>query len=244
MIEPVPDQADQGVFVVAATKSWNRRVFDERLRTLPGRWLLVDDREGLTLDFLQAAAPDVVFFLHWSWLVPKEILDLYECIGFHLGDVPYGRGGSPLQNLVARGHHETYLTAFRLTKEFDAGPVYAKRRVSLEGGAEEIYIRASEIAASVVAELVQEPKEPVPQEGEAVVFERRTPADSEIPQLSDLRKMHDFIRMLDAEGYPLAYLNHQGFRFEFYRSTLYEGRIEASVRIQPLTADSAHPNGT
>ncbi len=43
--------------------------------------------------------------------------------------------------------------------------------------------------------------------------------------------MHDFIRMLDAEGYPRAFLQHSGFRFEFSRSALYDGRVVADVTI-------------
>lgn len=229
---------DQRTFVVAATKSWNRRIFDERMTGLPGGWLLVTHKDRLTLEFLAGADPAVVFLWHWNWLVPEEILERYECIGFHLGDLPYGRGGSPLQNLIVRGHRETYLTAFRLTPEFDAGPVYAKRRISLEGGAEEIYIRAAELAATMTAELAAEPASPTPQAGEAVVFERRTPADSRIPNVSDLAGLHDFIRMLDAEGYPPAYLEHEGLRYAFRRSTLYEGRIEATVEISVTPKDT------
>jgi len=35
-------------------------------------------------------------------------------------DVPYGRGGSPLQNLIVRGHTETKLTALRCVRDLDA----------------------------------------------------------------------------------------------------------------------------
>lgn len=37
--------------------------------------------------------------------------------------------------------------------------------------------------------------------------------------------------MLDAEGYPRAFLSHAGYRFEFSRSALYDGRIVADVQI-------------
>lgn len=32
---------------------------------------------------------------------------------FHMTNFPYGRGGSPLQNLMKRGHHTTTITALR-----------------------------------------------------------------------------------------------------------------------------------
>ena len=41
-------------------------------------------------------------------------------------DLPYGRGGSPLQNLIARGFLETKISAILVEKQLDAGPVYLK----------------------------------------------------------------------------------------------------------------------
>jgi methionyl-tRNA formyltransferase len=40
--------------------------------------------------------------------------------------------------------------------------------------------------------------------------------------------------MLDAEGYPRAFLEYGGFRLEFSRSALYDGRIVADVKIEKL----------
>jgi len=37
------------------------------------------------------------------WIILKEIFENYEIILFHMTDLPYGRGGSPLQNLIVRG---------------------------------------------------------------------------------------------------------------------------------------------
>ena len=62
-------------------------------------------------------------------------------------------------------------------------------------------------------------------------FRRRKPEESEITKLDSLDRLHDFIRMLDAEGYPRAFLSHAGYRFEFSRSALYEGQVVADVKI-------------
>ena len=40
--------------------------------------------------------------------------------------------------------------------------------------------------------------------------------------------------MLDAEEYPHAYIEHQGFKYSFRRSALYDGRIIADVIITPV----------
>lgn len=225
-------------FVVVGSRPWNRRVFDETIAHLAGRWHYIGTQEELTAAALHEVAPRYVFFLHWSWKVPAEIIRDYECVCFHMTDVPYGRGGSPLQNLIVRGHRRTKLTALRMTERFDEGPVYLKRDLCLEGNAEEIFIRATRLSAEMIEQIVAEEPEPVAQTGDAVVFKRRTPAESEVPSLPTLQALHDFIRMLDAQGYPRAYLEHGGFRYEFRQAALYSGRVEAGVTITPIEDSS------
>jgi methionyl-tRNA formyltransferase len=218
-------------YLVLGCKPWNRRLFEESLRVLPGRWAYVDTTNALTGDFVRKLSPRYIFFLHWSWKVPEQIVKRFECVCFHMTDVPFGRGGSPLQNLIARGHRETKLTALRMTAEFDAGPVYLKEPLSLEGGAEEIYIRAGQLSAKMIESIVREEMTPVAQEGKPVNFKRRRPAESEIANPESLEALYDFIRMLDADGYPRAFFHHSGMRYELSRPALYDGRIVADVKI-------------
>jgi methionyl-tRNA formyltransferase len=218
-------------YLVLGCKPWNHRLFDESLSLLPGRWTYADSPKALTFDFVRKLSPRYLFFLHWSWKVPEQIVKQFECVCFHMTDVPFGRGGSPLQNLIVRGHRETRLTALRMTEEFDAGPVYMKEPLSLEGGAEEIYLRAGRLSAKMIQHIVREEMTPVSQEGKAVNFKRRTPPQSEVTNPASLEELYDFIRMLDADGYPRAFLDYSGMRFEFSRPALYDGRIVADVKI-------------
>lgn len=218
-------------YIVAGAKSWSRRVFDEVISTYPGRWQYVNRPDDLDSATVSRLAPRYIFFLHWSWKVPSKITSEYECVCFHMTDVPYGRGGSPLQNLIVRGHRDTKLTALRMEEGLDSGPVYLKEGLSLEGSAEEIFIRASYLAADMIRRIIDERPVPRPQSGEVVVFKRRSPAESEIGELSDLQALHDFVRMLDAEGYPRAFLEQGAFRYEFSRASLRSGSVVADVKI-------------
>jgi methionyl-tRNA formyltransferase len=229
-------KVDEQFFIVAGCKPWNRRVYDELIAHFPGEWLFVSNPEQLN-DGLIDSHPRYLFFLHWTWIVPKDIIQKYECVCFHMADVPYGRGGSPLQNLILRGQHQTKLTALRMIKELDAGPVYFKEDLSLEGNAEEIYIRATYLSAQMIQRIIEEHPQPIPQEGDAVIFRRRKPSESQIQQLSSIQSLYDFIRMLDAEDYPHAYLEYAGFRYEYHRAALYDGRIIADVTISPIIED-------
>jgi methionyl-tRNA formyltransferase len=221
-------------YLVVGCKPWNRRLFSEIARSHPGRWEYLDALPELTVSRLRELRPRYVFFLHWSWKVPEDITREFECVCFHMTDVPFGRGGSPLQNLIARGHRRTKLTALRMTRGMDEGPVYGKEELSLEGNAEEIYIRAGELSARMLGEIAAREPEPVPQTGTPVEFKRRKPEESRMPASATLGQTHDHIRMLDADGYPPAFLDHQGFRYSFRRSALYDGRIVADVTITPL----------
>ncbi len=218
-------------YLVLGCKPWNRRIFDEAIRQLPGRWNYIGSPADLSLDLVDKISPRYIFFLHWSWKVPEEIVTRFECVCFHMTDVPFGRGGSPLQNLIARGLRETKLTALRMTTEFDAGPVYQKEPLSLEGGAEEIFLRAGRLSATMIQRIIREEMTPVEQQGEVVSFRRRKPEESRIASPASLAQLYDFIRMLDADGYPHAFLEHAGFRFELSRPALYDGRIVADVKI-------------
>ena len=226
--------SSQRHYIVAGTKPWNRQVFHEVVVAYPGTWRFISTPDRLKLEQVEDFVPRYIFFVHWSWKMPPEIIRNYECVNFHMTDVPYGRGGSPLQNLIIRGHRHTKLTALRMVEDFDAGPVYMKEDLSLEGNAEEIYLRSSFLAAKMIGRIVEEQMQPVPQKGEPVIFKRRRPQESRIPQLGSLQALHDFIRMLDAEGYPRAFLEHQGFRYEFSRAAFYSGRIAADVTITPV----------
>lgn len=90
-------------------------------------------------------------------------------------DLPFGRGGSPLQNLIVRGINETQLTALRCVAALDAGPIYMKRRLSLFGTDEEILLRASKLTEEMIESIVSEQPTPQPQVGGADKFRSAHP---------------------------------------------------------------------
>jgi methionyl-tRNA formyltransferase len=186
----------------------------------------------LNMDYLQELNPEYIIFPHWSWIIPKEIHSQFECVIFHMTDLPYGRGGSPLQNLIVRGHKETMLTALKCVAELDAGPIYLKESLSLDGTAEEILQRASGLMSDMIVRIVENKPEPVPQSGEVVEFKRRLPEDSDISALESLVQVYDYIRMLDADGYPAAFLDVKNFHLEFNEAILNGDHIEAKVRVR------------
>lgn len=221
-------------FVIVSEKSWNSQLLDRLDKQFPNdSWTLINKREDLTVDNLNQLHPDKVFVPHWSYIIPASIYNDFECIVFHMTDLPFGRGGSPLQNLIVRGYKETKVSALRVVNVLDGGDIYLKKSLPLYGTAEEIYMRANDVIEQMITEIVKNNLTPIPQQGKVVEFKRRKPAESNIAELDSIEQVYDYIRMLDAEGYPNAFLECGNFRLEFSRASLKaDNSIVADVKIR------------
>ncbi len=215
-------------YIVASCKPWHKAAYEKFIKQHKGSWHWVDSPTDLN-EVLTKVKPRYIFFLHWNWKVPKEVWQPYECICFHMTDLPYGRGGSPLQNLILAGHKETKLTALRMVEELDAGPIYTKRDLSLQGRAEDIYIEAGLISFEIIEWMIQENPTPVEQQGEPTFFQRRKPVQSQLPDTKDVSALYDFIRMLDAESYPPAFIEYGRIRLNFSNAQLEDNMLKATV---------------
>ena len=217
-------------YVFAGCKPWHMENFRMLRKKCHEQWIYVSHPHSL-VSVLAKNRPRYIFFPHWSWKVPRSIWLNHECVCFHMTDVPYGRGGSPLQNLILRGHTKTKITALRMAGEMDAGPVYIKRNLSLRGRAQDIYKRAGKICASMVRQIVKQQPKPFPQKGRVVKFQRRKPNESRLPKLGTLSRWNNWIRMLDADTYPRAFLEYGDFRLELHSAVDRKSTLEAKVVI-------------
>lgn len=217
--------------IVAGRRASNKVLFDAWTKEPTRRWLFAGSEEELLVLLDNEPNVSKVFFLHWSRKVPDSITRNYECINFHMTDLPYGRGGSPLQNLILAGHDWTKVSAFRMNENLDGGPVYLKRDLNLSGSAEEILTRCTIMSLEMVNQIVRDDIRPIPQSGEVVKFQRRTPEQSELPTGGSAQQLYDFIRMLDAEGYPRAFLRRGNQVLVFRNAKLVNGRLTSEVEF-------------
>ncbi|HEV8512084.1 MAG TPA: formyltransferase family protein [Cyclobacteriaceae bacterium] len=218
--------------IVIANSNPIYRSIEEKCKDLFGS-MVFTKKDELTTEALQDLNPDFVFFLHWSYIIPKEIHRKFKCVVFHMTDLPFGRGGSPLQNLIIRGFKDTVISAIRVEEGIDTGPVFLKKGLQLTGSAEEIFIRAGAIMFDMIQEIIDRNLIPVPQVGEVTLFKRRTPSESNVQFILEKEKMYDMIRMLDADNYPKAFLETEFFKFEFSRASLKSDCVIAEVKIIP-----------
>ena len=220
-------------YIILSEKSWHNSLCQTLADSLQGKWIRISKKEEFTKEILTELKPDIIFIPHWSYIITPEIFKNFECIVFHMTDLPFGRGGSPLQNLIASGYKETMISALKVERGIDTGNIYLKKKLSLHGKASEIFERASLVIKEMIEEIVLNKPIPQLQQGEPVFFKRRVKNDGEISSLVELEKVFDYIRMLDCESYPNAFLETTHFRFEFFNAFLSDTDkyITANVRI-------------
>jgi methionyl-tRNA formyltransferase len=217
--------------IIACQRTWCSQLAERLEKKTTSTFHFIQDSSSLNVQYLERLDPEFLFFPHWSNIIPASIYEKYPCVIFHMTDLPYGRGGSPLQNLIVQGHTETVVSAIQCVKELDAGPVYLKKPLSLLGSAEEIYIRANKLIEEMIVEILREQPQPSVQVGEVINFQRRKPEQGDWSNVESLEQVFNHIRMLDAEGYPPAFVKVGAFRLEFKRASLRTNCVHADVKI-------------
>ena len=185
----------------------------------------------LSEDLLAAFDPQLIFFVHWHWIVKDWVYEKYESIVFHTAPLPYGRGGSPIQNLILRGFEEAPVCAIKMTGELDAGPIYTKRNISLRGPLKSIFSEIDDAINQAIIEISETNIKPVEQQGEPVIFKRLGHADNEIPNESSLSEIYDRVRMLDHPDYPDAYIKYGDMVLQFSNADMEGDTLSLSCKI-------------
>ena len=219
-------------YIIARSKSWDSQLLKRLGKVTGEEFYEITEKDALDIDFIRNINPKYIFFPHWSYHISSDIYKEFECVIFHMTDLPFGRGGSPLQNLIVRGMENTKVTALKCVEVVDAGPIYLKTDLSLLGTAEEIYIRASKIVENMILEILSKAPQPKPQIGDVTLFDRRKPKDGNLKATKNLDQIFDMIRMMDAKDYPLAFLEDDNFRLEFSRASFKGDYIDADVKIR------------
>lgn len=224
--------------IIATTKSWNINRAKDFIKANKHKYkitLITRPKDLQNLD-IKIINPKYIFFPHWSWIIPKKIHEVYDCVVFHITDLPFGRGGTPLQNLISRGIYSTKISALKVDEGLDTGPIYFKKNLTIKiGNAEEILTKVSTIIFQVmIPTLLEKNLTPKPQKGKVISFSRRKPIESNIQtaSLKSIDQLHDFIRMLDGEGYPAAFIDlDNDFRITFKEAKLKHGEVTGKFKI-------------
>jgi len=172
---------------------------------------------------------DLIIFLGWSWIIPKEITNRYTCIGIHPSDLPKYRGGSPIQNQIINGVTKTKISLMTVSEKLDGGDIWLKHDLDLSGENIEIIFKEIEKSSIILFNnffrLYPNIKPAKQDLKKGSYFKRRTPSQSKIA-LDDfsnksLEEIYNTIRCLTAP-YPNAYIEDNKGNKLFFKSVYYK----------------------
>ncbi len=178
------------------------------------QYVLFTDKKSCNKEFLDAFNPTLILFYGWSWMVPKKIVDTYDCICLHPSPLPLYRGGSPIQNQIQNSETDSRVSLFKMDEGMDTGPVYPMSyHISLMDPLNIIFdnirIGGEMLTTFMLEDLLNGDLKFSDQGKGATTFKRLKPEDSEIKPQDFLKHNASFlynkIRSLE-EPYPECFI--------------------------------------
>ena len=194
----------------------------------------VSFKKEISETFIRKYKPDIIFFLHWSKKIHEKIYSNYLCIQFHCSDLPKFRGGSPLQHQILYGLKKTKLTAFQVNNGIDTGDICFKKNLSLSVNANTIYKLIDKISIYMINDIIKKKKiRFFKQKLKSKFYKRRKKEDSNLLKINKAKidKIYNFIRMLDADDYPKAFINFDNYKIYFKNAKLVNNEINGTFKI-------------
>lgn len=193
---------------ICAYRNWGIDIFNK----LKGIYdiVLIETPDQLTQLSNMFHKNDTIFFLGWSWIVDKNIIDNYNCICLHPSPLPKYRGGSPIQNQIINKEQVSAVSFFKMNDKLDQGKILYQAPFSLKGELNDIFSRIIELGTFGIHHIMaSNPKGIKQDESEATYCKRRKPEESEITIDEIMNKsaheLYDKVRMLN-DPYPNAFI--------------------------------------
>ena len=193
---------------ICAYRDWGIDIFNK----LKGIYdiVLIETPDQLTQLSNMFHKNDTIFFLGWSWIVDKNIIDNYNCICLHPSPLPKYRGGSHIQNQIINKEQVSAVSFFKMNDKLDQGKILYQAPFSLKGELNDIFSRIIELGTFGIHHIMaSNPKGIKQDESEATYCKRRKPEESEITIDEIMNKsaheLYDKVRMLN-DPYPNAFI--------------------------------------
>lgn len=172
---------------------------------------------------------DLILFVGWSWIIPKETTDKFLCLGIHPSDLPNYRGGSPLQHQIINGVIKSKVSLMTLSSvKLDAGEIWIQEELNLEGkNMTKVFNNITESSIKMLNVFFDNYPDIFPKDQDITLgsyFKRRTAQESliTIEQMNKLSliEIYNFIRCLTSP-YPNAYLEDDYGNKLFFNEVTY-----------------------
>ncbi len=175
-------------------------------------------------EFVNDLHPDLILTLAYGQIVPQGLLDIptFGAINLHGSLLPKYRGAAPIQYALLNNDKVTGMTLMRMTKEMDAGEMYAKKEIVIdeEDNSTSLFIKMGDLALELAKEslpLFLEGKlEGIPQDESQVTF---APSIKPEEEKIDLNKTKEqiFGQIRALSETPGAYLYLNELKLKIYK---------------------------
>lgn len=180
--------------------------------------LRADHSVELVLEKAALSGGDILFLISCHEIVSRADRDKYRsALVIHSSDLPEGRGWSPQIWQILSGKNDIVVSLLEAQDKVDAGPLWAKRRLLLDG--HELHDEINDKLFSLWLELmdyaVANAKHPTPTSQDdrpPTYWPRRTPEDSRLDPQRSIAEQFELLRIADPERYP-AFFDFRGHRY-------------------------------
>lgn len=159
----------------------------------------------------------VVFILSYFCIIDDEFLKQHRYnLVVHESDLPDGKGWAPLFWQILEGKVDIPVVLFEASTKVDAGDVYLKDHIVLQG--HELHDEIREKQALKTIELCSrfldsyKQIEPVRQSGVESFYPRRTPKDSELDVEKGIAEQFNLLRIVNNDAFP-AFFYWEGKKY-------------------------------
>ena len=214
-------------YLIITKKKWNKNNF-----FILNKCFKIISHYNFSL--IKKINPKIIFFIHWSKKINKNVFNNFTCIQFHSSDLPKYRGGSPIQHQILKNLKKTKITAFKVSEKIDQGEICLKENLNLNGSAEEIFKRMEKICLKMILKISNSEKLVFRKQSKTNnIYKRRKKNDSKIDfnKLKDINSIYNFIRATDANDYPKAFKKYRKFMIEFYNAKIISKKLYAEIKI-------------
>ena len=190
--------------------SWVVPYVQEIIRTAPGKYdiSIVHDSQDVTKG-------EILFLIGCVKIISQETLRLNKHnLVIHESDLPKGRGWSPVSWQILEGKNEIPIVLFEAGEELDAGPIYLKDYIKLDGTEllDEIKMKQGKKTIELAMRFLEkypdiEPKAQV--DIQPTFYHKRTYKDDRLDIEKSIIGNFNHLRIVHNEKYP-AWFEYKG----------------------------------
>ncbi len=171
----------------------------------------------LATNHLDIIKGSVAFYLSYARIVPEEVIERsFRSLVIHASNLPEGKGFSPWVWQILEGKNLIPMCLFAMTPELDAGNIFIKESLELNGSEllGEIRLKLADLKKKMILQYLTAPLEPTPykQSGKSTFYPKRTPSDSELNPNESISVQFNQLRVADNKSYP-SFFYHKGNKY-------------------------------